>query len=656
MAVRSAAPNRPNSDDALSRRDASLAVGTLGLGALLNACLAPADDAATQSEPLKNGKPPSQTVSVDASSGAIAAGVALTSVNGKAAVLTNYATQRFVGVALSSATYPGDVLIQTQGFASTKLVSLGVGASSLVGTDNTGKPVRVADAACASGSNVLGWCDESGALFISPSTYASGAITVDIVLDGGADLTGQQDCGSALSTCLSLLMTWNNSTLSGPKGPIRDLTLNFPAGRFAFTNAATVGATWNFVNSGSVVRIRGQRGATLIELRGNGLGGNYVFGVLANMTTLVIEDLTFFSAVTSYSPQTDCGGICEMNPQRRTVVRGVYCINISSSGPLFYSFGNAVRFSEITIAACECTSDKYGMLYTNGPYLVEFDNVDIIDIGTLNGWLDPGRIGYNTNSIKVDGPCASVLIRNVFIDEACQCNINLDGSGGPIETAEIVGIFVNQPALPPRRAGLLATNVKSLHVRGMKGMTDGGAPYVVLESVARAELDMLEPHTAILAQYVVVADSSCGQVTIRDLQGFGVERVSSLASRTTFEHIAELGSIETGLYRTGQSVSAYQLVKITSAGVVALGVNDPATAAIGVAYDTVGGTANVRVARRGQRVTVTSDGVSAIAIGDQLSTSTTISGAVTPGVGNVVGIALSAADPIVNATLNMLLL
>jgi hypothetical protein len=623
------------SDNAVSRRSITAFLGT-AFGLVSTGCVATAEAAESARAPLTTTNGLTQAVAVDESSSPISAFTVVTNVSGNAAVPTNYRTQRFAGLALSAGTAPATITVQTEGFVDTSLVSLGPGLASLVGSDANGNPVRAGDVTCASATNVLGWCDASGAIFLAPATYAGSVVSVDMVLDGGADPTGQADCGVAFAQCVQLIRCWLASPATGPKQPIRGLEIVFGPGRFLFNNPATTGFSYDFIGWGSAIRIRGQRGATLVEV--SGLGDSFVFGGLANMMVLEIEDLTFFSTNSADGP--DCAGIVETNPAYMTYLRGITCVNIACSNALFYALAPTF-VADVEVYACQATSGANGLFYFAGAPRVEIDRLSIIDIGVLNGWPAPGRVGGT--SVRVSGPCEAFVMRNSFIDEACNCNLYFDGSSAPISAVDLLAVHINQATLQGGIAGVFASNVQSFRARAVKGATYGAAPYFVLQGVGRAELDMLDPLPGSPAQYQVIADNACGVVALKDA-GFPPSKVSSSAAVTTMDTLSSNGPAVTRLFQAGAAISRGQLLKLTATGVVPLTTCDASSVIIGVGYDDVLSGSTVRVATRGQQVAVLADGISPIACGDSVSASSSIASFVGQNTANTIGVAMNAAS------------
>jgi hypothetical protein len=83
-----------------------------------------------------------------------------------------YATHRGthpLGIAMADAADQGPVDVQLLGEVDSALVTLGPGPRTIVGWDVDGLPVRALDASCRSHPNYVGWCDESGTVFVEPA-------------------------------------------------------------------------------------------------------------------------------------------------------------------------------------------------------------------------------------------------------------------------------------------------------------------------------------------------------------------------------------------------------------------------------------------------------------------------------------------------------
>ena len=116
--------------------------------------------------------------------------------------------ERFAGVAVTGGAADTRIVVQFGGFLDPTKVNVGAGAREEVGVKSDGSLVRKSDPACVSGTNVIGWCDPSGAVYL----YAFGEIpqVYEGIGDGSFDVT----LASSLPTTIATITVADDSIVA----------------------------------------------------------------------------------------------------------------------------------------------------------------------------------------------------------------------------------------------------------------------------------------------------------------------------------------------------------------------------------------------------------------------------------------------------------
>jgi hypothetical protein len=474
---------------------------------------------------------------------------------------------------------------------------------------------------------------------------------IDFVLHCGGDPTGTSSAANvaAMTKAFALLSAIAGAVAPGVTNATR---LYFPPGVYLFSAG---NGLWNFAGLASSVEVCGVKGASIIQL--NGLGVPWL--VVANCQTFDMHDLTVVGTGAT-GAVTDVSVFLEVNASIEERFHDMSFYSVVAVNALIIALGISAVFEDIFIGDCQTQDSTNGMLVCGssgslGIGQCTFRNVTVEDGGVLNNVSFPNRTG-NSVEIQVFGPCQSAIFENCTLDEVCIANVVLDGTLAPVEYARLDGCRFNPPngGVVGAIASISAKDCQYLEVNRLHPTTAGGNTYpsILLTSVWRAKLTRIGKASGV--PVVVRADAATRYVEVVDPDGWGAPATNINAAVTVlwrdFGTDTEVDGTVLAVGAAGSFVGA--LMKIASVGGVAGLALVLTTDGVGlgthVSLDLIAGAGSIRAARRGQRVTILSDGSTAIAIGDPITNlgaaaSGQVKKAVATGTTPIIGTAASVA-------------
>ena len=137
-----------------------------------------------------------------------------------------------LGITLAAAEAKAETAVQILGTVDGPIATLGPGARSMVGWDENGVPARAPDAACVSHPNYVGWCDETGTVFVEPAYRP----TSFDVRDFGATGDGIADDTAAVEAALAAAARLN-TTVAGRGLTFGGGVVYVPSGQYRITRS-----------------------------------------------------------------------------------------------------------------------------------------------------------------------------------------------------------------------------------------------------------------------------------------------------------------------------------------------------------------------------------------------------------------------------------
>lgn len=585
---------------------------------------------------------------VDVSSAVLGAGSVATVVAGNAALPTDMVNQRFAGLTIIGAGPNGTAVIQTQGYVDPTFLNLGNGTAATVGVNASGRPVRTGDPSCVSGSNLLGWCDSTGGLFIDPSVALSAKNTavVDFVVDCGADPTGVTDCAAAWDIAFAKV----SALATNPALVKTSAVLFIPPGAYTL-RSNPVTSTWNFQNLATTLYIKGAgQDTTLFQFSG------FDLPQFANMFSLFVSDITFAGTTPNYQTPDMTNGI-GANVSNSIVFERVKFYNLAATQSILtVTASQTIVLRDCQLTACGATTNAKAMIVIDSPQICLIENFVTLDIGLVNGFAAVGKDNAGYKEFLVIGGATDldglVTFSHCFWDESTTASVTIQGNA----TYPMPRVHFDQCYWNPSTASgpmIDASHVQLLEVSGGIDSNFHAADTALVVNAVACDVVRVRKMQIVTSEpgvsHTVAADSACKLVEIEECPAVAVNAASA-NTRVVYR----TNGVESNQFSTGAAVTANQLVKMTTTGIQTLGTADASSLLFGVTQDSAGGaSANVRVARRGQRVTVLSDGATTIAVGDQITNSAATAGDVKKGASNVIGIALTAATNVAGTPFDM---
>jgi hypothetical protein len=481
------------------------------------------------------------------------------------------------------------------------------------------------------------------------SVWASSGY-VDFVVDCGADPTGVVDCTAAMNTAFGLLST----LAADPRFAETAVTLFVPPGIFRINVG---GVTWNFLGKTTSVRVCGVQDASIFLLDANAAG----FLGIANAFLCIIDGLTFVGN-SNVNGVVDSGGLLNFNQQWLTVVRDCRFVYLTVNPYILFAQGQ-LRVENCEFGQSAATNATYGMIVGFAAALLDVSDCRFVDIVQLNGFsFSVSKIGSNTNYIVQIGPSQlGVNIRRCFFDEGVETPIRLIGSAAPnkLQSALIEQCTFNSPELGAPGGIIQLSNVNLAEVRAVyvqQVTANPTNPLVGLVAVDFARLRGLTVQAGTNARFVT-ADVTTGLVRVEDSPNFTADDLFDGTAARSLAKTNQLLSAGTdtviecfvGLSpAAGSFVGEVAKVGATANTYTPILTTDGVGLAVAVSLDANAGVGQARFAKRGQIVTVLSDGSTAISVGDPITnlgaaTAGQVKKAVATGTTPIIGIAVSPA-------------
>jgi hypothetical protein len=492
----------------------------------------------------------------------------------------------------------------------------------------------------------------------------SSRVSLDFVVDCGADPTGSIDCVPALNKAfalLSALCAANNDL------PLQSCELFVPPGLFS---AQSIPTPWIFSGPGfapTSVRVTGVKDASIFEWLTDplGLSGQWQ---ISGPQFVEFDHITIFGGQTAAPPggPWDCSACLELVAAQQTNLHDCRILGIFASTyviQLTSGLGNICERNDISGCACDDAIAGTVLLVYNHLFLRDCQMEDnpqcngVPFAQTAKSSSNQRHMTIHLDLVPGDSYRKSVDIEGLILGTSCL-NGSISVIGSAAHPTAYVSIRNVEGVLPtiaytPGVPYLSCSDINNLEIDGFRMDAQGlGSlavtfPGIGLTRVVTTRITALFDPTlnAATCGNYVTADAACGLVEFNG----GLQNVSLIqtsAQQTTIKSpmvandLAAIGDVES----SGSALTSFQVVKPSSAGVVPLGTADPVTISMGVTLDTASGAGvPVRVARSGQPVTMISDGTAPVAVGDPIGPSTTVAGDVKTSAGGGLGVALTAA-------------
>ncbi|MFI4978306.1 MAG: DUF2190 family protein [Solirubrobacterales bacterium] len=479
---------------------------------------------------------------------------------------------------------------------------------------------------------------------------------VNFVFDCGADPSGAADCAAAWEVARTLLTQLSTN----PELPATTLTLFFPPGIYA-QNSALLNPVWNFLNKGTALRVMGAgQDASIIQF--NGFDGP----VFANLFRFSMSDLAVTGIKVPFNP--DSGTCFEIAVSNEGVIERCTFNSMQTTSGVLFLLGESWTIRDCSFTDVSCTDVTRGVVYSIASYIA-VENSIFFDISALNGY--PNVLKTSTNGTwlrQKDTPVGpgsgsqqrGVCVRGCVFDESCSSGVAVvGGPTGNVPYVKIEACAFNPPILGAKDGCVVLTNVDVAVIDGMIDSADLASnpttPTIAMTAVGSARIRALTIGPGL--SNFLTADAACKYLRIEDsptLLPAGIFDGTAARCLTKTIELETFGTdteVEAWPVLVLPTVFVGAVVKLTTASVYGpVAVTDGVGLATGVALDAGSGAAAKpgRIARRGEIVTVLSDGTTAIAIGDPITNlganaTGRVLKATATGTTPILGIAVSAA-------------
>ena len=473
---------------------------------------------------------------------------------------------------------------------------------------------------------------------------------VDFVADCGADPTGVADTAPAWEKARVLL----EALAANPELAETALELYFPPGFYNLQSVLTT-PLWNFLNKTTSLILRGTRDASILAY--SGFDGPQI----ANVQYLEVSDLTFYGTGDASFP--DCGQTFELFAQIGVVQRCRFQ-NILASFAVLALDNAAWVVRDCQFTNCSVAGVNQAVLYAaNSLKSIQIDHCDFLDVGHLNGATFTTKTGANQTWVRInDGGVSNertrlVLIKDCSFDESCRTHVWIHGGPtGNFGYVRFEGNHHNSPIIGNGLQQIRVDNTDELVIEGMASDDATGlnaVPMLNLFNVNTTRCRRLDPATGENSRFIT-ADAACNYIRVEDSPQIHAADFFDGTAARSLAKTNELKSFGTdtmcecyvGLTTGGAAVGS--VLKLAAGGYAKIAITDAPGLAAGVSLDAVAGVLPIRIARRGQIVTMLSDGTGAIAVGDPVTnTGAAAAGqvlkAVASGTTPIIGTAVTAA-------------
>ena len=460
---------------------------------------------------------------------------------------------------------------------------------------------------------------------------------IDFVADCGADPTGVADAAIAFNTALVLLQSLLVPT--NPRSVRQSCVLDIPPGIYTVRSIPNI---WNFNGAATSLKIRGYQDGTIVtydQIAGPGLN-------IGNLENVVVEGITFTGVNNDVTNVPDCTAALEIGIVRQTIIRDCRFIFLWGTNGVIYSFTTSVSVEDCQFLAC-CSSAGGAVIHGLILYSLSIRRCTFIDVPITNSMLNGNpptfagpKVSENACYIRQDDSLANtaptetrgVLVEQCLFDEGCSNTIYLvGGPTGNIASAVLRQNTCNVPINGgASSAALHFENVNDVRIESWGATHDGSGnpniPFANFIGVAYASIRNLYFNPASLAKWLV-ADAACKYLRIENSPSLLPANVfdgTGARCLTKTIEVQDFGSdTEVQCYlglNSAAPVAVGNVMKVVGAQTYGpLGVADGVGIAIAVSLDASAGATTIRLARRGQIVTVLSDGSTVIAIGDPIT-------------------------------------
>jgi hypothetical protein len=364
-------------------------------------------------------------------------------------------------------------------------------------------------------------------------TALASRVSLDFVIDCGADPTGVADCAPAIATARTILTAL--ATGGSPAGVLVQQTLELfiPPGIYAIRSDA---GAWDFNGVGTSFTLRGVEDASVFVFYGEHNGF-----ILSNAENLHVRDLGFCGTNVD---TPDTGRVLDLNCLRLGTLERCHFFNIMASSFLVQLQGEGWAMRDTLISECACSNAAFACVYSNGCPALFVQNCQFLDVGHMNGFLGSDKTSLgNTCWLRHDGSAGTgsggqvrlIQIEGCEFDEGAFTLVTIHSATNPIPYVELVGNLYNPSALGSTGACLDVQNVERLEVRGMisSGFTALLPTLVKLASVTYATFDQVNVNPAGSPPCnIITADSACSYLEVKNDTGGVV--VQSQATSTVF--------------------------------------------------------------------------------------------------------------------------
>jgi hypothetical protein len=444
---------------------------------------------------------------------------------------------------------------------------------------------------------------------------------VDFVADCGADPAGVADCAPAFDRAFALLSAIS-ATLPLIETAVR---LFIPPGVYALRSGPVVNP-WVFAGLATTVEVVGAgEDATIIQLFG------FDPPHIVDAECARVADLTFQG--TKLGATADCNqGLTVASIAHVAVIERVRFFNVLGVECCVQLNATTAVMRDVNVSCCGTQGVGVVWLFNSETASVESCNFE--DVGTLNNVASAPLI-LNENTAWLTVTCNLATARpttsvyNCTFDENVIQGILFDGTGQPLGACSVRGCAFNPPVQVPPVACIQAQGIDCLAVDGIfnSGFSPSTGATVGLVGVKFARLSAIEflpgGHST---SYYVRADAATRYVRVQDSPLFTADDFFDGTASRSLASTNELQTFGTDTYveawpaLLNAAVFVGAVVKIAGASTYApVATTDGVGLAAGVSLDVPGVSNTGRVARRGQIVTVLSDGTTAIAIGDPIT-------------------------------------
>jgi hypothetical protein len=478
--------------------------------------------------------------------------------------------------------------------------------------------------------------------------WASSGV-VDFIFDCGADPTGIADCSGALNTAFDLL----KALAANPKFAETTVELFVPPGIYLVTGFTAI---WNFIGATTTrVAIRGCYDASIFALQ-QGLANDFL--TVSNAFEFVCENLSFVGTSNVTANITiDTDYLFNTSQQFISVFRNCRFLNLNLNGAIIECEDQICRIENCQFAQSAVAVPNSAMVITTA----SLDLVDcrFEDIARLNGFsFTSVKVSYNANYVNIVGAQQTGhSIRRCFFDEGCQNSVVVTGDNNPpsnghgtVPRVTIEDCWFNQSThgqtdahMPPfyitTTAVIQATYVFRLVIKDTiinTATAISGEPFALLSQVADTRIENVTFTTGTLSTWIT-ADATCRLIRAEEIQPLNAQNIGFFAPQFYDGTAGRSLALSNQLQTFGTDTVVEALVLLTDArgsdigsvmkavsvggviGLTKIATTDAPGIALAIALDVAAASVPVRAAKRGQQVTMLSDGTTNIAIGDPVT-------------------------------------